>query len=159
MNSLVRLALAGLLALASVPASATVFVANDPGGKIVDYIQKYSALRDTGEKVVVAGECVSACTYFLGLLPKSQFCTTPEAMLGFHSASVKTVYDDGRVEYTHAVEMSALIWRLYPKNVQRILKRLGWNGDRAEIPHPAVVWVKGTTLRAMAPPCTADDLT
>jgi hypothetical protein len=162
MKTLFRLALAGLLALGTVPASAvttdTVKVLEDSGGVIVDYVKKYSDMRDSGEKLVIAGECASACTLFLGLLPKSQYCVTPDAALGFHTASVRWTDEHGKEHYEHAIEFSALMWNIYPGKVRRIVRRLGWNGDNPKVPHPEVIRVKGLILRAMAPACTAEDL-
>ncbi|MCA1379415.1 hypothetical protein I6F34_01095 [Bradyrhizobium sp. BRP05] len=157
MKTLLRLALAGLLALAPMGASATTVVYSDPGGVIVDYIKKYSDMRDAGEKLVIAGPCASACTLFLGILPKQNYCMAKGARLGFHTATVRIV-ENGKERFEHATEFSALMWNIYPGNARRIIKRLGWNGNRPEVPHPNVVWAAGKTLRAMAPFCTAEDL-
>lgn len=154
MKILARLALAGLLALGVLPAHADVVVNNDGGGVIVDYIRKYSDIRRSGEKLVVSGYCASACTLFLGILPTYQYCFAEGARLGFHSASFK--FPDGR--YEHATEFSALMFNIYPPHVRRIIKMLGWNGDRPEIPHPEMVWASGKVLRAMGPYC-AEGLT
>jgi hypothetical protein len=158
MKALVRLALAGLFALAFTQANATVFIRNDPGGRIVDFVDKYSRLRSTGETVVIAGDCASACTLMLGLLPKEQFCATPRAAFGFHTATFEYDDDQGRHHRDHAPEMSSLMWRMYPPRVRKLVKSLGWNGDRPEIPHPNVVWATGTNMRLIARACTEEDL-
>ena len=56
--------LAGALASALVTcaASADVRIIGDPGGEVSSYIQKFHAMRDSGEQVVIDGPCLSACT-------------------------------------------------------------------------------------------------
>ncbi|WP_051346582.1 hypothetical protein [Bradyrhizobium sp. th.b2] len=140
MKALKALALAGLVMIAAVSPSHALIIKGDPGGIIVDFIKKYSDIRDSGERIVVDGECVSSCTIFLGLVPKQNYCITPNASLGFHTASLRETEPDGTVKYTHAEEFSAMMWNLYPGKVRSLLKRIGWNGDNAEIAHPQIVY-------------------
>ena len=63
---------AALLASAVVPASATMRIAEDRGGQIGHYLQAFAVLRSTGENVVIDGNCLSACTLVLGLIPNEQ---------------------------------------------------------------------------------------
>ena len=76
----------GGLALATVisasmltPASATMRIAGDRGGQIGHYLQNFAMLRSTGERVVIDGNCLSACTLVLGIIPRSRMCATPRA--------------------------------------------------------------------------------
>ena len=155
MKFLLRLALAGLLALASVQAQATVVITDSPGGKIVDFVRNYEDLRYEGEKVVIDGSCASACTLILGLLPKSQFCATKGSRFGFHTATVVSKNEDGTSWTGHATEFTAFMWALYPKDVRRIVKRAGWDGDHPDKPHTNIVWVNASKI---APICTEGDL-
>ena len=50
--------------------SATVVISDDVGGKMRDYTTHFGQVRDSGEPVVIAGTCVSACTMVLGLIPE-----------------------------------------------------------------------------------------
>ncbi|WP_315782346.1 hypothetical protein [Bradyrhizobium sp. SZCCHNPS1003] len=158
MKALVRPALAGLFAHVFTHADATVVIKNDPGGKIVDLIDNYSRLRASGEAVVIDGDCATACTMMLGMLPSAQFCATQAAAFGFHTATSPWRDENGVMREGHAVEMSSLMWRTYPPRVRKMIKDMGWNGDRPEIPHPDVIWVKGTKVRLIARDCTKDDL-
>jgi hypothetical protein len=45
-------------------------IAEDRGGQIGHYLQTFAVLRSSGENVVVDGNCLSACTLLLGLIPK-----------------------------------------------------------------------------------------
>ena len=73
-----------LLTLAS--AAATVRIANDAGGQIGPYLDRLVALRNSGERVVIDGPCLSACTMVLGVIPRGRICMTRRARLGFHAA-------------------------------------------------------------------------
>lgn len=143
------LALAGLVMTAAVSPSHALVIEKDPGGVIVDFVKRYSNIRDSGEKVVVNGECDSSCTIFLGIVPKKNVCITSNAKLGFHTASLRTVEPDGSVTWSHAEEFSALMWNLYPGRFRAYLKRVGWNGDDPKIAHPDIVYVGPRALHAL----------
>lgn len=81
--------------LPALPARAEFVIKNDLGGFIDDYIERYERIRANGVHVVIEGECLSACTMVLGIVPRSNICARGRARLGFHSAFVKpknTVY-------------------------------------------------------------------
>ena len=59
---------------------------DDPGGRIADYVTRYQQIEQSGEHVVLAGECDSACTMVLNL-PRRQVCAMPGAKLGFHKVT------------------------------------------------------------------------
>jgi hypothetical protein len=73
-------------------ASATVLITNDRGGSLGAYLQRYSSIRDSGERVIIDGPCLSACTVVLALVPARQICLTPRALLGFHAAVASEEY-------------------------------------------------------------------
>jgi hypothetical protein len=79
--------LAAVLLLAGVGAShAAVRIADDRGGQIGTYIDKYQGLRTSGETVIIDGLCASACTIVLGAVPHDRICVTSRANLGFQAA-------------------------------------------------------------------------
>lgn len=63
-----------------------VRITDDHGGNIGAYYSRFTALRDSGERVVIDGTCASACTLVLGIVPRDRICVTPNAVLGFHAA-------------------------------------------------------------------------
>ena len=67
-------------------ASAAVRIAEDRGGPIGQYLNAYATMRSTGERVIIDGNCLSACTLVLGLIPQDHICATPRARFGFHVA-------------------------------------------------------------------------
>jgi hypothetical protein len=96
-------------------ASATVRIVEDHGGEVGKYLQAFAKVRSTGERVVIDGDCMSACTMVLGLVPSKQIYATPRARFGFHAASM--LNDDGRL-VTSALATEAL-WGIYPALVRR----------------------------------------
>src|SRR5262245_28474733 len=73
-------------ALAVNSASAAVRISSDSGGQIGHYIDRYKAVRDSGQRVIIDGPCLSACTLVLGVVPRDRICVTAKAKLGFHAA-------------------------------------------------------------------------
>ena len=110
-----------LLASGATSASATMRIVNDRGGTLVKYFQAFARVRSAGERVVVDGDCLSACTMVLGLLPSNQICATPRARFGFHIASI--VNNAGQPV---ASAMDTLVlWNIYPASVQHWINQHG----------------------------------
>src|SRR5438445_4557405 len=74
------------LSMSTSSASATVRIVSDAGGQIGPYLENLAALRSSGERVVIDGPCLSACTMVLGVIPREGICVTRRARLGFHAA-------------------------------------------------------------------------
>ena len=117
-------ALAGALALAAgtigsivapTAASADMRIVGDPGGEVSSYIRKFHEVRNSGQRVVIDGPCLSACTLLTGIVPRDHVCVTARAVLGFHAASY---YDDASQSLVPTREGSALVMRLYPTQVR-----------------------------------------
>src|SRR5437868_9452795 len=103
--------LAAILLLAGVGAShAVVRIADDRGGRIGTYVNKYQGLRSSGETVIIDGLCASACTIVLGAVPHDRICVTPHATLGFHAAW--DFVANGRA-ITNA-EATQMLYSMYP---------------------------------------------
>jgi len=117
-------ALAGAFASALITsvASAEVRVTNDPGGEITSYVTKFENLRASGERLVIDGPCLSACTLFTAFLPRQQVCITPRAILGFHAASY---YDDASRSLVPTRAGTRLVMRLYPAAIRNWIVRHG----------------------------------
>ena len=116
--------LAGALASALVTcaASADVRIVSDPGGEVSSYIQKFHAVRDSGEQVVIDGPCLSACTLLTGIIPQNRICVTQRAVLGFHAASY---YDDVSRSLVPTRRGSRLVMQLYPPAIRSWINRHG----------------------------------
>ena len=49
-------------------ANAATRISNDKGGQIGPYLDAFTNLRDSGERVIIDGPCLSACTLVLGVV-------------------------------------------------------------------------------------------
>lgn len=118
------LAAAMLLTMGTVSAGSTVRIYDDPGGQLGPYLDKYQALRQSGEWVEIDGLCASACTMLLGIIPANRICVTPRAVLEFHSAwdiaGNQSVSDAG----------TRLLWAHYPAKIRSWITRHGGLGTR-----------------------------
>jgi hypothetical protein len=133
---------AAMLACMQAPASATMRIADDRGGQIGPYLESFAALRSSGERVVIDGNCLSACTLLLGIIPREQMCATNRARLGFHAAWMPD--PDGR-PITSNMGTRAL-WSVYPGSVRNWITRHGGLSRR-------MIYLQGRELYAFVPSC------
>ena len=121
---------------------AVVRIAEDRGGQIGTYVDKYQGLRSSGETVIIDGLCASACTIVLGAIPHDKICVTSQANLGFHAA-----WDLGKdgLAVTNP-EATEVLYSMYPSNVRRWIARRG--GLK-----PRMIFLRGKQLQAMYKPC------
>ena len=132
----------------STGASATMRISDDVGGRIGAYVDQYSEVRASGERVVIDGACLSACTLVLGIVPRTRICVTRKAMLGFHAAWMPGA--NGK-PVPSAIGTQAL-WDLYPQNVRH------WINARGGL-SPKMMFLRGPELMAMYSECRSDDWT
>jgi hypothetical protein len=131
-----------LAALAVSTASATVRIRADPGGQIGPYLENLAVLRSSGERVVIDGPCLSACTMLLGVIPRERICVTSRARLGFHAAWHPG--DDGRPVTSRAA--TQLLMDIYPQHVRSWIKVHGGLS-------PKMMYLTGRDLSAMYQTC------
>src|ERR1700736_5595488 len=105
----VTFTIAFLLA-ALAPAFAEVRILSSPGGEVSQYLRLFEAVRATGDRVVIDGPCLSACTLLLSTVPNERICVTRRAVLGFHAA--RSIDRRGRT-YPEPVA-SELVLEAYP---------------------------------------------
>lgn len=134
---------AALLASSISTASATMLIADDRGGQIGHYLQAFATLRSSGERVVVDGNCLSACTLVLGLIPRERICATKRARFGFHAAWMP---DEGGRPVTSPMGTQAL-WNIYPGHVRRWITRNGGLSRK-------MIYLHGRDLAGIVPACT-----
>jgi hypothetical protein len=138
---------AAILALTiTTGASATMRISDDVGGRIGAYVDQYTAARNSGERIVIDGVCLSACTLVLGIVPRSRICVTRRAMLGFHAAWMPG--PEGR-PIPSAIGTQAL-WEIYPSHVKRWISARGGLSKKMK-------FLRGRELFAMYPECRDDD--
>ena len=138
--------LAAVLLLAGVGAShAVVRIADDRGGRIGTYVDKYQGLRTSGETVIIDGLCASACTIVLGAVSHDKICVTSNANLGFHAA-----WDFGtNGRAITNPEATQMLYSMYPSAVRR------WIAQRGGLT-PRMIFLRGKQLMSMYKPCYLD---
>jgi len=137
---LIALVFAGISCNAE-QANSEVIIKNDGGGNIRQYIARYLYLQLRGERVVIDGDCLSACTLALGLLANEQRCFTNEARLGFHAAWIG--FDTPWIRDPLGTGVFELV---YPAEIRRWINRHGGLTSK-------VIYLEGKELAAMYPPC------
>jgi hypothetical protein len=133
---------AAMAALTATAAHSTVRIVSDPGGQIGPYLENLHALRDSGQKVIIDGPCLSACTMVLGVIPYERICVTPRARLGFHAAW--NTGSNGRPVTSKAA--TKLLMDVYPERVRAWIKEKGGLT-------PKMMVLSGGELTAMYRPC------
>jgi hypothetical protein len=112
---------AALGAFAVAPAQAEVRILGSPGGQVGPFLDLFEEVRSSGERVVIDGPCLSACTLVLSMVPNDHICVTRRAVLGFHAA--RSVDRRGRM-YAEP-EASQAVLETYPAPVRSWIRRRG----------------------------------
>ncbi|HEY7846002.1 MAG TPA: hypothetical protein VID30_20250 [Bradyrhizobium sp.] len=134
-----------LLLVGMAPSHAVVRIADDRGGRIGTYVDRYQGLRSSGEAVIIDGLCASACTIVLGAIPHDRICVTSHAALGFHAA-----WDFGtNGRAITNPEATQMLYSMYPSPVKR------WINARGGLT-PHMIFLRGKELQALYKPCYLD---
>jgi len=134
---------AALFALFAADAAlADMRIRQDRGGRIDAYLHRYATVRKSGQRVIVDGPCLSACTVLLGAIPKDRICVTERASFGFHAAWVPT----GRGTQAPSALGDRMLWANYPPAVREWITRHGGLTRR-------VIYLRGRELGEMYPAC------
>jgi hypothetical protein len=135
--------LAALLgSLISPPAKAEIRILASPGGQVGPFLDLFERVRASGERVVIDGPCLSACTLVLTMVPSERICVTRRAILGFHGA--RSVDPRGRL-YAEP-EASELVLEAYPSPVRGWIRHHGGLTSR-------LLLLRGRELAAIYPSC------
>ena len=131
-----------LTLVAVVPALADVRILSSSGGPVGGYLTFFSKVRQSGERVVIDGPCLSACTLVLSTVPRSRICVTSRAVLGFHAP---TVIDQNGQQF-RSRNVTRAMAATYPAAVRGWIKRHG--GLRQDL-----ILLRGRELAALYPRC------
>ena len=122
---------------------ATVRIADDRGGRIGTYVDKYTLLRNSGDRVVIDGYCAGACTMVLGAVPRDRVCLTSNAKFGFQEA-----WDlDANGQRVTNAEATRLLYAMYPSDIRDWIATHG-----GMTPH--LIWLMGEQLHALYRTCS-----
>jgi hypothetical protein len=102
----------------------------------------FDRVRASGERVVIDGPCLSACTLVLSAVPNERICVTRRAILGFHAARSM----DRRGRMSAEPEASELVLQAYPSPVRHWIRHRGGLTSR-------LLLLRGRELAAIYPSC------
>ena|SRR5215831_20259750 len=140
------------------PASGGVIrLHNDHGGLLTAYRDRFIQARENGERVVIDGMCMAACTLAVGLLPRGRVCVTPQAVLGFQSAwkppfwmtgiaalsGGRGISEPDRIPNARATQV---MMNIYPPVLQQ------WINQHGGLT-PKLIYLRGKELAAIVPKC------
>jgi hypothetical protein len=128
--------------LATAPAAAEIRIIQSPGGQVGPFLDLFEKVRESGERVVIDGPCLSACTLVLSIVPGERICVTKRAVLGFHAA--RSV--DRRGRFYAEPEASDAVLAAYPSPIRDWISRRGGLSSR-------LLLLKGRDLSAIYPRC------
>jgi len=142
MRRLTLIVALALIAAGTAKGAAAVRIRNDSGGQIGKYIHRFEHLRSAGEQVIVDGDCLSACTLVLGIIPDGHLCLTRRARFGFHLA-----WKPGFLGIPVANQAGTrALWKFYPEKIRRWIVAQGGLS-------PGLIYLTGAPLQALYPLC------
>jgi len=133
---------AAALSAAITPLRAEVRILASPGGQVGPFLDLFDRVRASGERVVIDGPCLSACTLVLMTVPEERICVTRRAVLGFHAA--RSI--DGRGRTYAEPEASRAVLESYPGPVRDWISRRGGLTSQ-------MLLLRGRELAAIYPRC------
>ena len=143
MRMAVKVILATLTLWAAIASSqAEVRIIASPGGQVGPFLDLFDQVRRSGERVVIDGPCLSACTLVLSTVPNDRICVTRRAVLGFHAA--RSIDRRGRI--SAEPEASRAVLATYPAPVRGWISRRGGLTSR-------LLLLRGRELAAIYPRC------
>lgn len=129
--------------LPAILAHADVRIVSSPGGAVDAYLAAFARMRQSGERVIIDGPCLSACTLVLSTIPRNRICVTRRAVLGFHAARW---YDTRSGRTWRAPEATRIVTRSYPAGVRAWIKKRGGLTQKP-------IYLRGKELAALYPRC------
>jgi len=124
-------------------AQADVRIMSSPGGAVDAYLAAFARLRQSGERVIIDGPCLSACTLVLSTIPRNRICVTRRAVLGFHAPRW---YYPATGRTMRASEATRAVTASYPPAVRAWIKKRGGLTQK-------VIYLRGKELAALYPHC------
>lgn len=121
----------------------TYVIADDDGGYIHVYEERFRKVSETKDRVVIDGECSSSCTLVLSYVSLDRICVTPRAQLGFHAPTE----EDDKGEWVPSPEGVKEVMALYPAPVRAWINK---NGGL----NPDMIFLGGAELRKILRHCT-----
>jgi len=122
-----RIVTLALLVGSVAAARADLRIMSSPGGEVGSYLRLFEMVRKSGQRVIIDGPCLSACTLVLSTVPQDRICVTRRAVLGFHAAR----WLDRRGQFYTAPDETRLLAATYPEPVRAWIERSGGLREKA----------------------------
>jgi hypothetical protein len=103
-----------------------VRILSSRGGEVSQFIDMFDHLRKSGDRVVIDGPCLSACTLVLSAVPNNRICVTHRAILGFHAARLI----DRRGQFHDQPKATEIMYETYPTDIRSWIHRHGGLSSR-----------------------------
>ena len=127
----------------TLPVRADFRILSSSGGEVSSYLAVFERVRQSGDRVIIDGPCLSACTLVLSTIPKNRICVTRRAVLGFHAPK----YVDPRSgRMSRSPEATRIVTQSYPSGVRAWIKKRGGLTQK-------VIYLRGRELAALYPHC------
>ena len=127
----------------TLPVRADFRILSSSGGEVSSYLAVFARVRQSGDRVIIDGPCLSACTLVLSTIPKNRICVTRRAVLGFHAPK----YVDPRSgRMSRSSEATRIVTQSYPAGVRAWIKKRGGLTQK-------VIYLRGRELAALYPHC------
>jgi hypothetical protein len=127
----------------TLPVRADFRILSSSGGELSSYLAVFARVRQSGDRVIIDGPCLSACTLVLSTIPKNRICVTRRAVLGFHAPK----YVDPRSgRMSRSPEATRIVTQSYPSGVRAWIKKRGGLTQK-------VIYLRGRELAALYPHC------
>jgi hypothetical protein len=123
-------------------ARADLRIVSSPGGEVGTYLRLFEMVRKSGQRVIIDGPCLSACTLVLSTVPQDRICVTRRAVLGFHAAR----WLDRRGQFYTAPDETRLLAATYPEPVRAWIERNGGLTEKA-------IFLRSRQLASLYRPC------
>ena len=131
-----------LALFAMLPARADLRILSSPGGMVDAYLAAFARVRQSGERVVIDGPCLSGLHARVVTIPRNRICVTRRAVLGFHAAR----WIDPNGHAWRAPEATRIVTASYPAGVRGWIKKRGGLTQK-------LIYLRGKELAALYPRC------
>src|SRR6476620_10476775 len=108
--------------VSTLPVRADFRILSSSGGEVSSFLAVFARVRQSGDRVIIDGPCLSACTLVLSTIPKNRICVTRRAVLGFHAPKW---YYPGTGQTMRASEATRAVTASYPPGVRAWIKKSG----------------------------------
>jgi len=133
-----------LISLMGISSAAAERIVNDDGGRIADYVAKYTRARDAGERIVVDGSMFVGLYLGAGASSARADLRDAQCIVRFFTRHGLRMWQAAPLAIRTQTE---LMWKMYPQRIRNWIRRATAGlGER-------MIYLRGRPLAAMYPAC------